>query len=110
MRIHLVRHAVDRIELRHCIGSRLRVVLRRPFGLTHKNVKKPDVESTRTHIFEIDLASTVQRIDGLGCEIERDIVVTVDGDHRVVNGLSCDAEIGLQHLNRIRVGAPARCQ
>ena len=106
IRIYLVHHAVDRIELRHCIGFRLRVVLRRPFSLTHKNDKKPDVESTRTHLFEIDLADTVQRIDGLGREVERDIVVTVDGDHRVVNDLAGGAEIGLRHLSGICVGAP----
>ncbi len=91
VRIHL-RHAVNGVELRHRIRFGLLVVLRCALRLADVNDKESDIESTGAHVLQIHLPGCVQRVHGRCREIERNVVMAVDCDDSVVDGLSAGAK------------------
>ncbi len=86
LRAELLRQPVDRLELRHRVGLRLLVVLRRPLRLADVDDEEGGVEPALAHLGDVDLPlEPLAGIDLLGGEVERDVVVRVDGEHALVD-------------------------
>ena len=113
VRIHLLCHPVDRVELDHRVRLRLRVVLRGPLGLAHVDDEERRVEPTLFHLHQIDLPTSPDAGVNLRCgEVERDVVVGIDGQHPVVDAAGSVDERrlpggGVRRDLRRRVGAAA---
>ena len=106
LRVHLFRHAVNRFELYQRVGFRLGVIFRRSLGLADIDNKERHIQPTCTHFLESHLARRVLWIDGGRCEVERDIVVTIDSHDGVVNsrGPSAQCVVGVGCVFGLRAG------
>lgn len=103
--IHLLRHAMNRIEFRLGGGLGSGVVLGGPFGLTHKDDEEGGVESTLLHLGQVHLPVTAHTgIDIGSCKIGRDVIVGVDRQHMLVNRHRLRDQVGFG--SRILNGDP----
>ena len=110
IRVHPLGHAVDGVEL----GDRPFAGLLVPFGcsarLAHVDDEEADVQSARAHLLQVHLAVGVERVDGIGGEVEGNVVVRVDRQHVVVDApgarLHPDADVVLRR-DRLLVGRGA---
>ena len=84
--VHLLGHAVNGVELGHGVGPGLRVVLRRSLGLADVDDEETGIQAAGAHLLQIHLPRGVKRVNGFGCEVGRDVIVTVYGQHRFVDG------------------------
>ena len=77
---------MDGVELRHRIGLCLGVILGCTPGLADIDDKESRIETAGAHLPQVQLAAGIERVDRFGCEGGRNIVVTVDGHHRLMDG------------------------
>ena len=92
--VHFIGHPVDRVEFRHRVSLGLGVVLRGPLGLADEDDEKARVQAAGAHLLQVDLARSIERINRFGGKVQWNVVVTIDGHHRFVDGLGT----GIRHL------------